>query len=269
MQPKGPEGPTQFITVHKRTALSQVPGLSYGHEGLASLPRPSSWEDGVLTAASKQAIDMEVIKKTVYNPKMPDSVDEMLKKLDERLAPLIQYCEANSVTTCQSLVAAPRQVQMLLFIHKLRPQILKYIQWRQSRADPQRAREFRVYADAEELEEMKLCHQRCLDILDAMLKKLDHHSYLRALDVAGGDGRLTLGLLIKLYLVTDLFDQCPVGLRKARLCLHGNTRKGLIARAPMQSFIWKMKYTAIYMVWCVGYLDNQELENFLRKAKPT
>ena len=35
----------------------------------------------------------------------------------------------------------------------------------------------------------------------------------------------------------------------------------------MQSFIWKMKYTAIYMVWCVGYLDDQELVNFLRTAK--
>ena len=54
-------------------------------------------------------------------------MDEVLKELDERLIPLIQHCEANNVTTCASLMTAPRQVQMLLFIHKLRPQILKYI----------------------------------------------------------------------------------------------------------------------------------------------
>ena len=28
-----------------------------------------------------------------------------------------------------------------------------------------------------------------------------------------------------------------------------------------------MKYNGIYMVWCVGYLTDQELVNFLRTAK--
>ena len=53
----------------------------------------------------------------MYNPKKPQSVDEVLKELDERLNPLIRYCEANNVTTCASLAAAPNQVQMLLCIH--------------------------------------------------------------------------------------------------------------------------------------------------------
>ena len=68
--------------------------------------------------------------------------------MDERLGPLINYCENNNVTTCQSLESAPSQVQMLLNIHMLRPQIIKYIQWRQCRASPESARDVRVYADA-------------------------------------------------------------------------------------------------------------------------
>ena len=98
---------------------------------------------------------------------------------------------------------------------------------------------------------MELCRPRCIEILQAMWKKLGYHSWLRALDVAAGDGGLTLSLFIKEYLVVDLFDQCPLAVRKARLTLHGNPRKGLIARAPMQSYNWKMKYSGIYIVWCV------------------
>ena len=35
----------------------------------------------------------------------------------------------------------------------------------------------------------------------------------------------------------------------------------------MQDFRWHYQYSAIFMVWCVGYLDWQELVTFLQKAK--
>ena len=43
---------------------------------------------------------------------------------------------------------------------------------------------------------------------------MNMHSRFRALDVAGGDARLTQGLLLEKYNIVDLFDQCPVGVKK-------------------------------------------------------
>ena len=49
-----------------------------------------------------------------------------------------------------------------------------------------------------------------------MLKNINGHSRFRALDVAGGDGRLSQGLLLDEYNIVDLFDQCPEGVKKSR-----------------------------------------------------
>ena len=35
----------------------------------------------------------------------------------------------------------------------------------------------------------------------------------------------------------------------------------------MQDFRWTFTYSAIFMVWCAGYLDQAELVAFLRRAK--
>ena len=45
---------------------------------------------------------------------------------------------------------------------------------------------------------------------------MDEHPRFRALDVAGGDGRLSKGLLLDQYNIVDLFDQCPIGVKKAK-----------------------------------------------------
>lgn len=35
----------------------------------------------------------------------------------------------------------------------------------------------------------------------------------------------------------------------------------------MQDFRWRFDYSAIFMVWCVGYLDRHNLIAFLKRAK--
>ena len=35
----------------------------------------------------------------------------------------------------------------------------------------------------------------------------------------------------------------------------------------MQSFVWNWHYSAIFMVWCAGYLARPDLVSFLKKAK--
>ena len=49
--------------------------------------------------------------------------------------------------------------------------------------------------------------------------------------------------------------------------MQSHKSKGYVACAGMQHFNWKFLYSAIYMVWCVGYLNDQELITFLCRAK--
>ena len=42
---------------------------------------------------------------------------------------------------------------------------------------------------------------------------------------------------------------------------------GYAEKALMQAFRWHYYYSAIYMVWCVGYLERAELVVFLKTSK--
>ena len=35
----------------------------------------------------------------------------------------------------------------------------------------------------------------------------------------------------------------------------------------MQSFEWQFQYSAIFFIWCIGYLEHPELVTFLKKAQ--
>ena len=69
MQPHGSVGQTRFLTMGKKTALSQIPGLKYPNMSLANLPKPVQWEDQALTPAALQAIDLTVLGQDIYDPK--------------------------------------------------------------------------------------------------------------------------------------------------------------------------------------------------------
>ena len=73
-----------------------------------------------------------------------------------------------------------------------------------------------MYADEDELEAMELCHGQCIEILQGFLDTLPQRPKYRAIDVAGGDGRLTASLLVKQYNKVDLFDICPEAIKKAK-----------------------------------------------------
>jgi len=75
--------------------------------------------------------------------------------------------------------------------------------------------ETRVYADEEEQAAIELCHEKCVDVLDDFVRAIGYRGYVRALDVAGGDGRMTSSKVMKPYNHVDFFDQCPVAIKKA------------------------------------------------------
>ena len=114
---------------------------------------------------------------------------------------------------------------------------------------------------------MKKCHTRSLEVLKTLLGPMTHRSLFRALDVAGGDGRLSKSFLVEQYLTVDHFDQCPTAVTKAREALLRHARFGYSKQSTMQDFDWQFEYSGIFLVWVAGYLGDTALVNFLRKAK--
>ena len=73
---------------------------------------------------------------------------------------------------------------------------------------------------------MKRCHTRSLEVLKGLLGDITNRSLFRALDVAGGDGRLSKSFLVGQYGKVDHFDQCPTAVEKAREALRRHPRFG-------------------------------------------
>ena len=73
-----------------------------------------------------------------------------------------------------------------------------------------------IYADDVELADMSECHQTCEQLLKRLVESVQPRSFIRALDVAGGDGRLATSELFKPYMRVDLFDQCTQAIMEAR-----------------------------------------------------
>ena len=100
--------------------------------------------------------------------------------------------------------------------HKLRAEILAYIHGRVEAGMLPNLKQTRIWADEEERKEMEICHPRSIEILKQFLGSISPRSLFRALDVAGGDGRLASDFLLKQYRKVDIFDQCPEAVQRAR-----------------------------------------------------
>ena len=106
---------------------------------------------------------------------------------------------------------------------------------------------------------MRQCHARSLVVLKGLLGGITSRSLFRALDVAGGDGRLSKNFLLGQYCKVDIFDQCPTAVKKARNALISHARFGYAAQSTMQDFDWRFEYSGIFMIWVVGYLSDNAL----------
>ena len=69
--------------MEKQTALSQIPGLRYGFEALANIPKPVTWEEQALTPASLQCIKLKTLGTDVYDPLVPEFEDYLINQMDE------------------------------------------------------------------------------------------------------------------------------------------------------------------------------------------
>ena len=126
--------------------------------------------------------------------------------------------------------------------------------------------EVRIYADPEEQERMRVCHERSISVLRAFLASMPELKYFRALDVGAGDGRVTKYLLRHRYHRVDLFDPCPVAKGRATRELNGYKGIDRIERSSMQDYKWSFYYSGIFLVWCACYVNDEVLTGFLKRA---
>ena len=90
----------------------------------------------------------------------------------------------------------------------------------------------------------------------------------RALEVGCGDGMLTRDYILPLkFKAIDMFDKCPKGIDKVNELKSEFSTIDSVSIEKMEDFVWQRDYSAIYMRWCVGYLDDNNLKLFLMNAK--
>ena len=92
------------------------------------------------------------------------------------------------------------------------------------------------------------CHQRCVQLLKDFVEQVEPRGFLRALDVAGGNGRLATSEIFRRYARVDLFDQCSQAVTEAQSAMARMKNTGFVSRATMQKFAWTFFYSAIFMV---------------------
>ena len=95
VQNYGPHGPTSFYTIEKSTPLSQIPALNYTHEMIAPLPRPLTWDERPLTNAMEHAIHLHKRCFTDYNPRSPETEDQILDMMVPQLESVYIVCIPN------------------------------------------------------------------------------------------------------------------------------------------------------------------------------
>jgi SAM-dependent methyltransferase len=180
---------------------------------------------------------------------------------------LHKYCVAARVDSTNDLKLAPQNIKNLLIDDKKRPNVLKYIKWREDQNKKSIFPQPRIYADGEERFATIECNDRCIEILQDFIGLFPNRSNFRALDCAGGNGRFSVNFLLNIYKKVDLFDQSPIAIREAKENTRGHAALGYISHDTMQTFTWTYQYDMIFMVWCFGYLKSPELVDFLRKAQ--
>ena len=125
------------------------------------------------------------------DPRKPETVDELLDSLPTHLLELYEWCEMHDIVTVNSLSEAPEHIRSVAMDLENRAKVLKLLYWRRATQNQRHGQAPQIYADEEEQQAMKQCHNRSLDVLKKLLGAITHRSLFRALDVAGGDGRLS------------------------------------------------------------------------------
>ncbi len=124
----------------------------------------------------------------------------------------------------------------------------------------------RIYETQKDKEELSRVNPRILDQLKNFIDNCTSMKKEKALDVACGTGWVTKEVLLSRFSEVDLFDRCKQALDNAKEKIGKNPKLGEPIVHTMQNFPWDSKWNCIVCRYCVGYLDDEELVQFLKKA---
>ena len=88
-----------------------------------------------------------------------------------------------------------------------------------------------------------------------------------AFEVACGECHVSRHVLSKHFSKIDLLDRCPISLQHAQQLKEQLSCIDNIYDCQMQEFAWDQKWNCIVFRFCVGYPNDDQLIEILRKAK--
>ena len=119
------------------------------------------------------------------------------------------------------------------------------------------------YEDAEEKLNMAKANPKALEQLNRFIGELATMKCETALEVACGAAHCTKAVLSKKFCKIDLFDESQGAVTDALKNLEGVERVGQVATSRMQDYTFDEKYNCILLRYCVGYLTDDELVQFI------
>ena len=123
-----------------------------------------------------------------------------------------------------------------------------------------------IYETQKDKEELSRVNPRILNQLKSFIDGRNSMKKDKALEVACGAGWVTKEVLLSRFNKVDLFDQCEQAIDDANENIGKNPKLGKLRVHTMQNFPWDSKWNFIVCRYCVGYLDDKELVQFLKKA---
>ena len=248
---------------------------------MASLPRPKQWYHRVLEGAVLRTIKLERVAGADVVKAIDPAFRHQASAKNPTWATFTQYCKEHEVSQFDELKQGPGWLEQMLGDDEWHPKIVKYLRNRRARtakdvADSiltdgrtsmKRISNVPVYAGKQALANMKKVHEPSVSLMKKFIGSLPKLEYARALDVAGGDGRVAKEVLVEIFDKVDLFDRCPVALALVNAVKAVLPKLQHVEQATMQEYQFEEKYNLILMCWCSGYLDDEEFLIFLRKAQ--
>ena len=213
-----------------------------------------------------RAINLERVGEVEVTEAADAALQHQASAKNPTWAAFTQYCKEHEVTRLEQLEQGPKWLLKKLGDDEWQQKIGRHLNNRQYAAKKEKAIMPPVYANKRALAKMEKAHEPSIALLKEFLAGLDSLKYARALDVAGGDGRVVKELLLGLFEAVDLFDHCPKALNKVEQLKALFPKLEHVKRAKMQEYKFKEKYSLILMCWCSGYLNDEELAVFLIRA---
>ena len=127
LYPSGLEGGSAPFTLQKDSEVSQIPGLAYGMETVATLPRPKQWHDRVMGGAVLQAVKLRRVGEVEVNEAGDAELQHRASTKNPTWSAFTQYCTEQETVQLSELEQGPPWLQKMLKDEQWRTKVVKHL----------------------------------------------------------------------------------------------------------------------------------------------